>query len=75
MGRYGYSTAKHCRWDGVAYNATKPNDRDGFCCAKCKQAHYRAYKAYVTARSAGPDVGQVKSVTQNAHKKRAKPAT
>lgn len=45
----GYKKTRHCRWCGFVYRARKPVDRDGFCCAKHKQAHYRAYKAYVTA--------------------------
>ncbi len=42
---------KYCRWCGYGYNASKPTDRDGFCKPACKQAHYRAHKAYVTARA------------------------
>lgn len=42
---------KHCRWCGKGYYATKPFDRDGFGNKAHKQAHYRAYKKYVTAKS------------------------
>lgn len=49
----GYKTLKHCRWCGTSYRAKKPVAKDGFCTSKHKQAHYRAYKAYVTA-SQGP---------------------
>jgi len=38
---------KHCRWCGAEYYAKGPRNRDGFDKAACKQAHYRAYKAYV----------------------------
>jgi len=51
--QYGWKVQKYCRWCGKGYKGTKPNDRDGFCCAKCKQAHYRAYKKYVTGVPAG----------------------
>jgi hypothetical protein len=37
---------KHCRRCGKQYTAEKPLYRDGFCGPKCKQAHYRAFKAY-----------------------------
>lgn len=50
----GYPQKKHCRWCGTQYSARKPHYRDGFCCKSCKQAHYRAYKKYVTQlQSAG----------------------
>ena len=42
---------KHCRWCQKQYYAYKPLYRDGFCSPKCKQAHYRAYKAYVTTKT------------------------
>lgn len=42
-------TIKYCRWCGRSYTAAKPTDKDGFHSAACKQAHYRAYKKYVTA--------------------------
>lgn len=51
---------KHCRWCQKAYHAHKPVDRDGFCCGKCKQAHYRAYKKYVTGFSAGVATGSTR---------------
>lgn len=44
-----YENVKHCRWCGQTYKAKKPTDRDGFDKPRCKQAHYRAYKKYVTA--------------------------
>ena len=68
MGAYGYHVDKHCRWCGTSYNAAKPHDRDGFCCAKCKQAHYRAYKAYVTQAMAVRGQALVKPVTQKKEK-------
>lgn len=46
-----YRITKHCRWCGGEYYATKPVNRDGFCKLACKQAHYRAYKKYVTSRA------------------------
>ena len=45
---------KYCRWCGRKYEASKPIGRDGFCSPPCKQAHYRAYKKYVTAHVTGP---------------------
>ena len=53
MKQYCQSYKKHCRWCGKAYHAYKPVGRDGFHSQACKQAHYRAYKAYVTRTSAG----------------------
>lgn len=40
-----------CRWCGNAYKAKRPVDRDGFCKKACKQAHYRAFKKYVTVKA------------------------
>jgi hypothetical protein len=37
-----------CRWCSKPYTTKKPLLKDGFCCLACKQAHYRAYKSYVT---------------------------
>ncbi len=42
---------KHCRWCGKRYYAHHPVGRDGFDLPACKQAHYRAYKKYVTAKA------------------------
>jgi len=44
-----WSNSKHCKWCGKGYEATKPAFGDGFCSGAHKQAHYRAYKKYVTA--------------------------
>jgi len=44
---------KHCRWCGKPYKAHKPVGRDGFCCNAHKMAHARAYKIYVTRKTAG----------------------
>lgn len=41
----------YCRWCGNSYTSKKPSLRDGFCSRVCKQAFYRAYKSYVTARA------------------------
>lgn len=65
--RYGYT--KHCRWCGKAYEATKPPDRDGFCSKACKQAHYRAYKSYVTASLRARAATAGKPVTRKKRKK------
>lgn len=47
---HNYNTKRnlHCRWCGQGYSAKKPRDRDGFCSRAHRQAHYRAYKNYVT---------------------------
>ncbi|MCK5607236.1 hypothetical protein KAR91_35460 [Candidatus Pacearchaeota archaeon] len=50
MAYWAYATTRHCRWCGIEYKATRPIGRDGFCSAACKQAHYRAYKKWVTAK-------------------------
>ncbi|GAI71348.1 unnamed protein product [marine sediment metagenome] len=48
---FGDKSGRHCRWCGEPYRASRPIGRDGFCTGKCKQAHYRAYKKYVTAKT------------------------
>ncbi len=60
----------HCRWCGRTYYADRPTDRDGFHSEACKQAHYRAYKKYVTARAAGPAAAGRRAVTQKKRRKR-----
>lgn len=55
---------KHCRWCGSLYIALKLPYQDGFCCLKHKQAHYRAYKKYVTSRTSNVDINQAKPVTR-----------
>jgi len=47
-----YKSYWFCRWCGVMYNPEKQTERDGFCTDACKQAHYRAYRKYVTLRKA-----------------------
>ncbi len=51
---YGDRSSRHCRWCGKAYSATRPIGKDGFCTSGHKQAHYRAYKKYVTRKT---DIG------------------
>lgn len=67
-----YKILKHCRWCGKGYYAKKPIDRDGFCCKACKQAHYRAYKKWVTARRAAAGTSKDRTVTQKTPKKGGK---
>jgi len=43
-----YKNNCFCRWCGKCYRPLKMLERDGFCCNAHKQAHYRAYKRYVT---------------------------
>jgi len=64
MFSYHSHLTKHCRWCGKPYSAKKPVDRDGFCKAACKQAHYRAYKNYVTAKSQRPAQPAARRVTR-----------
>lgn len=51
---YYHLTKDHyCRWCQIPYTTRRATDKDGFCGAKCKQAHHRAYTAYqknVTAK-------------------------
>lgn len=58
---------KHCRWCRKRYYAHKPYDGDGFCSAACKQAHYRAYKKYVTAKTSNRAAAGSKQVTRKTH--------
>jgi endogenous inhibitor of DNA gyrase (YacG/DUF329 family) len=49
MKHYSYKQPKYCRWCQAPYYATKPHNHDGFCSARCRQAHHRAYQNYVMA--------------------------
>lgn len=69
MGYAHAQCSKHCRWCGMAYHAFKPFGKDGFCTTAHKQAHYRAYKKYVTSRSADVAGSQAARVTQKKRRK------
>lgn len=64
---YGYSY--YCRWDQKQFRSKKPLPKGGFCSGVCKQAHYRAYKKYVTQRRAAGGPGPDRRVTQKKRKK------
>lgn len=67
---WGYtSKQRFCRWCGKQYTAKKPVDRDGFCCFAHKQAHYRAYKKYVTAKGSQLAADFPRTVTRKKRKK------
>lgn len=59
---------KHCRWCGKSYVAVKPVGKDGFHSKACKQAHYRAYKNYVTAKRQARSTFEPKAVTRKKRK-------
>lgn len=63
---------KNCRWCGKLYYACQPVDRDGFCKPSHKQAHYRAYKKWVTAISAAAPGPADQRVTRKTRKKKGK---
>lgn len=65
-----YKWEGHCRWCGKSYYPKERLDRDGFCCPAHKQAHYRAYKKYVTSRKPAAGKGYRRPVTQKKRKKR-----
>ena len=67
---HSYNIAKHCRWCGKPYMAVKPVGKDGFHLPRCKQAHYRAYKKYVTASPQRNPRLRRHPVTQKKKKKR-----
>lgn len=46
-------TGHYCRWCQKPYESKKDTVKDGFCSFLCKQAHYRAYKKYVTKAAGG----------------------
>lgn len=56
--RWQLASNKHCRWCGKAYVAHKPAGKDGFHSPACKQAHYRAYRKYVTANTGRKSAGK-----------------
>ncbi len=60
---------KHCRWCGVGYHASQPKFRDGFCSGVHKQAHYRAYKNYVTGKRPAAGKRYPRAVTRKKSKK------
>lgn len=64
-----WKRAHSCRWCGKYYISKKDLKKDGFCCTEHKQAHYRAYKRYVTQKDIREQLVQAKS---NARKKRKK---
>ncbi len=70
MKRVHLQCYKHCRWCGIGYHANLPKFKDGFHSAACKQAHYRAYKNYVTAKSTAAARTRGRQVTQKKRKKR-----
>lgn len=45
---FGWSWEYHCRWCQTPFRSRKRLPKGGFCSSRCKQAHYRAYKNYVT---------------------------
>lgn len=63
---------KHCRWCTKVYFACQPVDLDGFCTPAHKQAHYRAYKKYVTATSISAATAANLRVTTSKAKKKGK---
>jgi len=67
---YYSSSTKHCRWCGCPYTAKKPHDKDGFCIPAHKQAHYRAYKKYVTSAAQVQDHPAARRVTHRKGKKK-----
>ena len=64
MKHSGYKSNKHCRWCGMTYKACKPDYADGFCSVAHRQAHYRAYKSYVTHAAWQPAARVISRVTQ-----------
>ena len=59
---------KHCRWCGIEYYASKPPNQDGFCSPAHRQAHYRAYKNYVTAIRLAAAGSSKPRITHKKHK-------
>jgi len=50
MGKFDFRYEHFCRWCNQSYNSKKPHPSSGFCSTAHKQAHYRAYKKYVTGK-------------------------
>lgn len=48
MSKWYYDYDLICHWCSKVYKAKKGRLQARFCCKACKQAHYRAYKKYVT---------------------------
>lgn len=65
-----YKHVWYCRWCGITYWPQNKTERDGFCSSKHKQAHYRAYKKYVTLQAHESPGAQRYRVTAKKQKKR-----
>lgn len=65
MYKYDY----YCRWCGRTYKNKGNTDRDGFCSKAHKQAHWRAYKKYVTLQTCSKSDIQSRTVTRKKSKK------
>lgn len=65
-----YKYRWYCRWCGTHYKPKEQTDRDGFCCAAHKQAHYRAYRKYVTLQAHESSRAQLLGVTPKKRKKK-----
>ena len=68
-----YKVTRYCRWCGKAYEPKKDIGKDGFCCNACRQAHFRAYKKYVTQKAIAGDIARRSSVTRQKKRKKKKP--
>lgn len=70
MSKWYTKYVHYCHWCGKQYAAKKDRLQARFCCKAHKQAHYRAYKKYVTLQDhKKPDAGE-RAVTRKKRKKR-----
>lgn len=64
MGEWWYKFEIVCHWCAKVYEAKKGKRQARFCSPKCKQAHHRAYKKYVTRKGSSVDIRNPAKVTQ-----------
>jgi len=62
----------NCHWCGGYAKRYKSYDKHIFCSNRCKMAHYRAYKKYVTHLTGEQQLQQARSVTHHVSKKTTK---
>lgn len=70
MRKRNYHYVHMCHWCRIPYQSSKCERDARFCSPRCKQAHHRAYKNYVTAAAKLQTESQVRSVTPSKAKKK-----
>jgi len=48
--KFNTTPTKHCRWCGKSYQATKSQERDGFCSPECENLLQQAVKKWIAEK-------------------------